>query len=77
MPKIATEVLRGSGFTHDPLCRVDPTADMLGVKPKTLRNWMSLGRISFVRVGPRAVRIPLSEINRIITEGTRPAREAK
>ena len=24
---------------------------MLGVKPKTLPNWMSLGRISFVRVG--------------------------
>jgi excisionase family DNA binding protein len=59
----------------DPLYRIDEAARVLNVKPKTLRNWASLGRIGFTRVGPRAVRIFASELNRVISEGHRPARE--
>jgi excisionase family DNA binding protein len=73
MIKAATKVLRDPGA--DPLYRIDEAARVLNVKPKTLRNWASLGRIGFTRVGPRAVRIFASELNRVITERHQPATE--
>lgn len=54
---------------------MNPAARTLGIKEKTLRGWVANGRIGCVRYG-RTIRIPLSELNRIISEGYRPAKEA-
>jgi excisionase family DNA binding protein len=56
------------------LMRVSEAAEYLAVKESTVRAWLLKGRISCVRVGGRAVRIPFSEIKRLINEGTVPAR---
>lgn len=48
------------------------TAEELGLSPATLRAWIRQRRISYVRLG-RAVRVPASEIRRLIERGTVPA----
>jgi excisionase family DNA binding protein len=48
----------------------------LGVKLATTRRWLLERKISFVKVG-RLVRIPESELDRIIADGTRAARPAR
>ena len=52
-----------------PLLSEAHAANALGIKRSTLRNWRSAGRIEeWTRVG-RAVRIPRTEIRRLILEG--------
>jgi len=41
----------------------------LGLKPRTIRRWVFLNKISYVKVGG-AVRITDAEIERIVREGT-------
>jgi excisionase family DNA binding protein len=41
-------------------------ADMCGVHVLTVRKWIACGVIHAVRVGPRLVRVPKSEVERII-----------
>ncbi len=55
----------------DELLTVPEAARLLGVKERTVRRWVLLRRITYVKIGA-AVRIPESEIARIIEEGTRP-----
>ena len=55
------------------LLRLDEFAERLGIKPSTARSWAFARRISKVRVGRRAIRIPESEIQRIVREGFVPA----
>lgn len=57
----------------DKLLRVGEVADRLGLRVSTIRSWILHRRIAKVRVGRRAVRIPLSEVNRLIADGTTPA----
>ena len=45
------------------------------VKPRTWRAWILQRKIKVVRIG-RTVRIPESEIRRLIAEGTTPATPA-
>jgi excisionase family DNA binding protein len=59
------------------LLRVEEAADLLAVKPSTVRAWLLRRRIGKVRIGLRAVRVPAREIERIISEGTIPARERR
>ena len=59
------------------LLRVDQAADLLAVKPSTLRAWLLRRRIAKERIGRRAVRIPSAEVERIIAEGMIPAREPR
>ena len=54
------------------LLKVPEAAEMLALSHKTLWQWIGTRRISVVRLG-RAVRIPLSEIDRLMEEGTTPA----
>ena len=56
------------------LLRVEEAAERLAVKESTVRAWLLRRRIGRVRIGRRAVRIPASEVARIIAEGTIPAR---
>jgi excisionase family DNA binding protein len=55
------------------LVKVPEAALMLALSPKTLWQWIGERRIGVVRLG-RAVRVPQSEIERLMEEGTTPAR---
>jgi excisionase family DNA binding protein len=60
------------------LLRVSEAAQMLGLHQSTLRSWILRRRhLAVVRVGTRAIRIPLAEVERLIREGFVPARPAK
>ena len=48
-------------------------AERLGLQESTVRAWIAQRRIGVVRLG-RAVRIPLEEVQRLIAEGTIPAK---
>jgi excisionase family DNA binding protein len=52
------------------MLRVEQAAERLGIQPATIRSWILSRRIGYVRIGRRAVRIPESEIIRIIQAGT-------
>ena len=51
------------------LLTVSETAITLGVKEKTIRRWILLRKVTYVKLGA-AVRIPQSEISRLIEAGT-------
>ncbi|MCI0721555.1 MAG: helix-turn-helix domain-containing protein [Acidobacteria bacterium] len=55
------------------LLTINQTAEALNISPATVRAWRLRGKITIVKIG-RAVRIPRSEIKRIIRQGLQPAR---
>ncbi len=55
------------------LLTISQAAERLALKASTLRAWIAQRRIGIVRLG-RAIRIPLEEIERLIAEGTIPAK---
>lgn len=57
------------------LYRVEEAADLLGLKPSTVRKLILQRRITVCRPATRAVRIPESEIARIQRDGLSPRRE--
>ena len=59
------------------LLTVNEFAVALSIRPATVRSWYRAGRLSRVRVGRRAIRIPTSELARLIADGFAPAREAQ
>lgn len=59
--------------TRKKLLTVAEFADPLGVTVACVRRWLLERRISRVKVG-RLVRIPADELDRLISEGFRPAR---
>jgi excisionase family DNA binding protein len=58
------------------LLRVGEFASILGVTPACVRRWLLERKISSTRIG-RLVRIPSSEVQRIVDSGFRPARQQK
>jgi excisionase family DNA binding protein len=56
------------------LLRVDEAAEFLNIKPSTVRAWLLRRKLPHVRVGRRAVRVPLAALEKIVAEGTIPAR---
>jgi len=59
------------------LLRVEEAAEYLNVKPSTIRAWLLRRKLTSVRVGQRAVRIPLEALERLVAENTIPAREVR
>ena len=53
------------------LLTIPETAERLGLKEQTIRRWVFLQKLTYVKVGS-AVRIPDVEVERIIREGTVP-----
>lgn len=51
---------------------VQEAAVRLGLRPSTIRKWVLRRQIGIVRPGCRAVRVPASEVNRILRQGYRP-----
>jgi excisionase family DNA binding protein len=60
----------GKMQTRSKLLTISEAAQELSVKPKTLRAWIGAKRITVVRPGGWSIRIPASEIERIVAEGT-------
>jgi len=54
------------------LLRVEEAAEYLNVKPSTIRAWLLRRKLPRVRVGERAVRIPVDALDRLIRENTIP-----
>lgn len=59
----------GANKMHDRLLRVPEAAHRLGVREKTIRRWIFLRKLTYLKVG-RAVRISERQIERIIQRGT-------
>jgi excisionase family DNA binding protein len=57
------------------LLKVPEAAAMLSLSQKTLWQWIGDRRIGVIRLG-RAVRVPISEIDRLMEEGSTPARRS-
>ena len=55
---------------------VSQAAQALGLKPGTIRAWISQRKLGHVKLG-RAVRVPRTEIERLLREGAVPAREER
>ena len=55
------------------LLKVPEVAEELALSEKTVWQWIGQRRIGVVRLG-RAVRVPISEIERLVEEGSTPAR---
>ena len=49
-------------------------AEMLALAPVTVRQWVAKRKLASVRVGERAIRIPASEVVKLIERGFIPAR---
>jgi len=58
------------------LLRVAQVAELLGLKECTVRSWIAGRRIAVVRLG-RAVRVIDEEVERLIAEGTIPAKRPR
>ena len=54
---------------------VAEVARRLGLREGTVRLWISRGKLAHVRLGRRAVRIPVEEVERLIRENTIPSRD--
>jgi excisionase family DNA binding protein len=48
----------------------------LSVSIHTIRSWIARRRIAYVRLG-RCIRVPVSEVERLLADGLVPARPAK
>jgi excisionase family DNA binding protein len=57
------------------LLNVNEFADLLNVKPATIRRWLLLRKISSTRIGGRLVRIPRGEAARLVDAGFCPSKE--
>jgi excisionase family DNA binding protein len=64
-------------MTEQELLTTAEVATRLTMKESTIRAWLLARRLSHVRIGRRAVRIPVREVERIIEEGTIAAREPR
>jgi len=58
------------------LLSVTQFADALGVTPACIRRWILERKITTVKLG-RLIRIPASEVERLVNSGLRPARPAR
>jgi excisionase family DNA binding protein len=52
-------------------------AEILAVKESTIRAWLLHRKLAKVRVGARAIRIPVAEVERLIEAGFVAARERR
>jgi excisionase family DNA binding protein len=58
------------------LLSVPQFADVLGVTPACIRRWILERKITTVKLG-RLIRVPSSEVERLVSSGLRPARPAR
>jgi excisionase family DNA binding protein len=61
----------------DTLLELETAAHHLGISVSLLRVWVAKRKIGIVRISPNHIRVPTSEVNRIIAAGRVPARLAE
>jgi excisionase family DNA binding protein len=61
-----------SGNGQAKLLSIEQTAEILGLRPVTVRQWAAARKITRVKLG-RRVLIPVTEIERLIEASTIPA----
>lgn len=70
-PDKPTPIKSDGDHTIEPdLLTINDVATHLSISPKAIREWEYAGKIAAVRLG-RLVRIPRTELNRIMTEGVK------
>ena len=52
------------------LLKVKQVADQLGVTTRTVQTWIHLGRLTPIRLSPRALRISEDEVSAFIAQAT-------
>ncbi len=52
---------------------VQETAEVLGLSGKTIRKWANERRITSIKIGKKSLRIPMDEVERLLTENRREA----
>jgi excisionase family DNA binding protein len=57
----------------DSLLTVTEVSERLNLRPSTIRVWISKSKLAHLKLG-RSVRVPESEVARVIEESTVPAR---
>ncbi len=62
--------------TEISLLSVPQFANALGVTPACIRRWVLERKIATVKLG-RLIRIPATEVERLVESGLRPARPAR
>jgi excisionase family DNA binding protein len=55
-----------------PTVKIRDAARLLGVTPRTVRNWIAAGKLNAVRVSERVALVPLAEVERISGAVARP-----
>ncbi len=63
-----------SAMTEAIMLSVSQVAEALGLKPATIRAWIAQRKLGHVKLG-RAVRVPRTEVERLLREGAVPAKE--
>jgi excisionase family DNA binding protein len=58
---------------REKLLSMEEFGDWLGLKAITIRKWIASRKISSVKLGRKAVRIPISEFHRLVALGLQPA----
>lgn len=58
---------------RDSLLTVTEVSERLNLRPSTIRMWISKSKLAHLKLG-RSVRVPESEVTRVIEESTIPAR---
>ncbi len=63
---------------HDELLEIYEAAERLGITQTMLQAWITKGRVAVVKFGPGngAIRVRASELERLISQSTIPARQA-
>ncbi len=59
--------------TSTKLITIREAAERLGLKESTIRKYILKRQIAYVKPSMRAVRIPIEELERILSNGLRPA----
>ncbi len=57
---------------HEPTYTVAQAAERLSVKPVTVYRWIENGTCKSLRIGPKLLRIPESEIERLLSSPAQP-----
>ncbi len=58
------------------LLRIPEVAEQLTLRPVTIRAWLVRRKLAYLRIG-RSIRIPRSEVDRVLSEGMVPRREPR
>lgn len=72
---VCAEINGGRSVAKERLKTIREVAEELGLAMVTVRTWLAQRRLEYVKLG-RCVRIPQSEVERIVAQGTVPARRS-